>query len=119
MDTISWQAGRQNNYDLLRIISTIAVILIHVNWRYFGSVYTMSETSFAWSMEAIINIVTRFSVPVFMMLSGAFILQNAENGNAVFFYKKSLKKIFIPFVLAVLIGYSGAPKARIRRVGKH
>ena len=97
------QAGRQNNYDLLRIISTIAVILIHVNWRYFGSIYTMPEVSFVWGMEAIINIVTRFSVPVFMMLSGAFILQNAENGKAVLFYKKSLKKIFIPFIVAVLI----------------
>lgn len=94
---------RQANYDLLRIISTIAVILIHVNWKYFGSSYAESQLTLTWIGEAFINIITRFSVPCFVMLSGAFILQNANNGNAVAFYKKSIKKIFVPTFLAIVL----------------
>ena len=38
----------------------------------------------------------RFSVPVFVMMSGAFNLRNKNNSNAGNFYKKTTWKIFVP-----------------------
>lgn len=52
-----------------------------------------------------INIITRFSVPCFMMLSGAFLLEKQQ--KPIDFYKKSLSKIFLPTtaVAAMLVLY--------------
>lgn len=104
MDDLSLdrQIYRQYNYDLLRIISTIAVIFIHANWLYFKSFYENPESSITWILLALINIITRFSVPAFVMLSGAFILSNDKNADALGFYKKSLKKIFLPTAMVIV-----------------
>lgn len=39
------------------------------------------------------NTVSRFAVPCFIMMSGAYILSNSENKNYILFYKKSFMKI--------------------------
>ena len=93
---------RQNNYDLLRVISTIAVIMIHTNWLYFGGIYDAFDRSFTWIGLSLINILTRFAVPVFVMLSGAFILSNERNKDFKAFYKHALKKIVMPTVLVIV-----------------
>ena len=72
---------RYNNYDLLRIISTIAVILIHSNFHYFCDRYSTPLLSVNYTVESFVNIITRFSVPVFVMLSGGFNLSNEKNEN--------------------------------------
>lgn len=97
---------RQGNYDLLRIISTIAVICIHVNWRFFEKRYQVPTMNAIWIIESLLNIITRFSVPCFVMLSGAFLLNNKKNGNAIDFYKRTSFKIFIPFF--VILGIESA-----------
>lgn len=82
--------NRQGNYDLLRIISTIAVVLIHVNATVADS-NNISLVGF--NICSLINIITRFSVPCFVMLSGAFILNNEKNADYKHFYAKSFYKI--------------------------
>ena len=57
---------RNNSLDLLRVISTIAVIMIHINWNYFGPISESYQWSFHYAIESLINIVTRFSVPAFV-----------------------------------------------------
>lgn len=42
---------------------------------------------------------TRFSVPCFIMLSGAFVLHNEKTADYKYFFKKSFVKIVIPFLL--------------------
>lgn len=66
----------------------------------------MPRVTFDWIFESILNIVTRFSVPAFVMLSGGFILSNDKNANMISFYRKSFKKIFLPaaFVIIFLVG---------------
>jgi surface polysaccharide O-acyltransferase-like enzyme len=95
---------RENSLDLLRIISTIAVILIHVNYFYFklrsennGGLHDINYV-----VESLINIVTRFSVPAFVMLSGAFLLGNLKNADFKSFYRKTCYKIFLPVIFVVL-----------------
>lgn len=85
---------RENQYDALRILSTIAVVVIHANWFYFSSKYDAPDGSFEWIVESLLNILTRFSVPCFVMISGAFNLN--KEVNALDFYKKTSLKIFLP-----------------------
>lgn len=82
--------NRQSNFDLLRIISTFAVVLIHVNANVADS-NNISLVGF--NFCSLINIITRFSVPCFVMLSGAFILNNEKNADYKHFYAKSFYKI--------------------------
>lgn len=88
---------REQNYDCLRVISAFAVVLMHVNWQFFkqsnGEIHRVSAV-----VESIINIVTRFSVPCFFMMSGAFILNGYKKyDNALAFYNRAVKKKFLPF----------------------
>lgn len=94
---------RENNFDLLRIISTIAVILIHVNYMFFQYHWMNPDMGDAYYVvESIVNIITRFSVPCFVLLSGAFILRNKKNRDFRSFYRKAAYKIFLPLVGVIL-----------------
>ena len=94
---------RLPNFDLLRVIAAFSVMLIHVNWNYFGKVYDTPSDSFEWIFGALVNLVTRFSVPAFVMISGAFILQNGQNADFIAFYKKVIIKIFAPSCVVILL----------------
>lgn len=91
---------RQTNYDLLRIISSYAVVLIHTNARYFLAQTDFSSIDF--KIEIILNYITRFSVPCFVMLSGAFVLSSNKTADIRNFYNKSFRKIVIPFLVAYI-----------------
>lgn len=87
---------RENNYDILRIISAIMVILIHVN-AYFS---LQEDTIMRGSrlIEILFDFLPRFSVPCFVMLSGAFILEKKETTNVIKFYRKAVYKILLPYI---------------------
>ena len=86
---------RQASYDLLRIISAFSVILIHSNWQFFKICYEKPNISFSWICLSLINIVARFSVPAFVMISGAFNLSDSENEYIGQYYKKCFKRVVI------------------------
>lgn len=98
------KAQRQYNYDLLRTISAFMVVLIHVNVKFLlpktNVGITEGET---YIIEQLINIITRFSVPCFLMLSGAFVLNNPSNRDFKSFYKKSFLKIMLPYILISIV----------------
>ena len=96
-------AARLNNYDMLRVLSAIAVIIIHVNWEFFGARAKTPSMDICYLAESAINIVTRFSVPCFVMLSGAFNLRDPRNRSFSHFYRKTLWKIFLPVALAIIL----------------
>lgn len=96
------KVNRQSNYDLLIIISTFAVVLIHVNANVADS-NNISLVGF--NICSLINIITRFSVPCFVMLSGAFILNNEKNADYKHFYAKSFYKIGIPLVIILILSF--------------
>lgn len=95
---------RNNSLDLLRILSTIAVIAIHSNAHYLFS-DTIEEGSVYYLVGTIINTFMRFSVPAFVMISGAFNISE-KNSDFRYFYTKSLKKVFLPMLPIILILYS-------------
>lgn len=94
---------RNNSYDLLRLLSCLAVILLHVNFLYFGDKTLTPSSSYLWIVESIINIITRFSVPCFVMISGAFLLSDEKNKDFAYFYKKQLVKVLLP---TIIIGFA-------------
>lgn len=106
---------RENNYDLLRIVSAIAVIMIHVSATWVcGAIDSISKDGLLITdiqspyLICIYNSITRFAVPCFVMLSGAFVLENEKNIEYKKFYSKSFAKIGIPTIIfsVVYIFYS-------------
>lgn len=94
---------REPNFDFLRIISTIAVVMHHVSAKYlqFDSAgMLISESPF---QIMLLNHLVRFAVPCFFMLSGAFILGDERNADIKYFYKKSFKNIGITSVFFCLL----------------
>lgn len=60
-------------FDFLRIFAAFAVIVLHVtatNWHH------VSVVSFQWKIFNIVDSAVRWSVPVFVMISGALFLDN-------------------------------------------
>lgn len=102
---IDMSSKREENYDWLRIISMIAVIVIHVSDRWVGgfSEYvsgggSVNELQYP-IMACVYNTISRFAVPCFIMLTGAFVLADNRTGNYKEFYQKKLLKIGIPTII--------------------
>ena len=84
--------GRIEYFDFLRVLAAFSVILVHVNalpW------VNMNIRSFTWVVLTIIDNVTRWAVPVFMMMSGAIFLEN----------NYSIKKIITKNLFRILTAY--------------
>lgn len=82
----------------LRVLATFLVILIHASTGYLNH---FESASFNWNYANVLNSFSRFSIPLFVMISGALLLAKKE--NLLVFYKRRLVKIFIPFVIWTLI----------------
>lgn len=100
---------RESNYDLLRIVASFAVVLVHIVNVYYQALSDASEFGFRYANGAFFIIlaeaITHFAVPCFFMLSGAFILGNRRNGDFRFFYRKSFDKIGIDAVVFGCVGF--------------
>ncbi len=85
---------RESNFDLLRIISAFAVIMLHISYWFlrFDETEVFANCHFP---TLFMTSITRFAVPCFFMLSGAFILADERNADYKYFYKKSIKNIGI------------------------
>lgn len=90
--------------DYLRIISMVGVVIMHAS--YFG---LLEEIDISWN---IINLLTSFSfiaVPIFFMISGAVLFDNAKTASVSYTLKKRIPKLIIPLffwsMVAVLPGY--------------
>lgn len=80
-------------YDILNILAIIAVIALHMN----GIVHKNPNIR-AWNTSLIVECIMYWAVPVFMMLSGATLMNYREKYDTKTFFKKRLIKILIPFL---------------------
>ncbi len=80
-------------FDLLRLVSIIAVIAIHVS---YPPLYTLSSNPYSWWVSNIIESLLRWAVPVYFMMSGALLLSKDEPFSVIF--TRRLPRIVIPFV---------------------
>lgn len=101
---------REGNYDLLRIISAIAVITIHVSSTWLGAI-TNEETFGTLYRDGMLascayNVLARFAVPCFVMLSGAFLLADERNADARYFYRKTFRNVGIPTLIFSILYFA-------------
>ena len=94
---------RKNNYDMLKVVSSICVVIIHANWIFFENKYELPTNDYIWIAEAMINIITRFSVPAFLMISGAFVLKKQIEKDPIVFYIASFHRIFFPSLICLFL----------------
>ena len=78
----------------------LLVIILHINAHYMGFSGTNELTT---NIESLINVLTRVSVPCFVMLSGAFLLNKEKNKNFRVFYSHAFYKTTIPFIAVSIL----------------
>lgn len=85
---------RDFGIDLARVVATALVVLLHVSGRYFGAFGPN------WMAANIYDSLSRLSVPLFFMISGALLIPRQDSLNAVIrrFAKLTLLLIFWSFV---------------------
>ncbi|RTZ13784.1 acyltransferase [Vibrio aquaticus] len=98
-------------FDLLRCVAAIAVIAIHVlaPYRHELGVIPFGE----WATAVGVNSVTRWAVPVFILITGALMLSDKRPFDAKYYVKRRLGKVLVPFLIwslfyAILSGLSSA-----------
>lgn len=85
---------REYSFDILRVISMIMVIVIHVANVYSRAYGTINNFSFLGSL--IFNTISRISVPIFFMISGALLIERKFDKKKYF---TRLKKYLIIIVI--------------------
>lgn len=85
---------REYRFDIIRFVSTILVVVIHISNYYCRYLKNINSSSFVGA--TIFNSVARISVPLFFMISGALTL-----GRDIPYKKLCKKVLHFIFVLAV------------------
>ena len=78
--------------DILRVLSMIAVIVIHVVATQF---YKIEVKSYEWWMLNLFDSISRWAVPIFVMISGMFLLDSEK--------EITLKNVFIKYIKKYVI----------------
>lgn len=85
---------REYSFDILRVVSMCMVVIIHVANVYSRSFGLIGNKSFVVSL--FFNTISRISVPIFLMISGALLLDREFN------LKKYIKRL-IKFILLIIV----------------
>ena len=86
--------------DAVRVLGTIAVVVGHIcDMAVFQADpgKTLAHTT-DWWVYNIVDCLARWAVPVYIMLSGALLLDPARNESPTTFYRKRLARLGVPLV---------------------
>lgn len=86
--------------SLLSVISAISVVYLHAN----GCFWTFSKYRY-WFTANIIECIFFFAVPIFFMITGANLIDYQDKYSTKEYFKKRIKKAFIPFVIWSVLGF--------------
>jgi len=85
--------------DTLRALAMLGVIVIHVSTPVLKMTYGVNMEF--WWIGNILDSAVRFSVPLFLMLSGATML--GKEYDLKYYYKKRMTRVLIPFLFWLLV----------------
>ncbi len=85
-----------NSIDLMRLFAAFAVVVIHVTSYYLKTDIQISKSS--WMFANLLNAFSRWSVPIFIMISGTLLINEKSFLDANLFFKKRMRRILIPLV---------------------
>ncbi|MFV0423778.1 acyltransferase [Oleidesulfovibrio sp.] len=96
-------------FDLARCLAATAVIAIHVLAPYRNELGIISFGE--WVTAVSINSISRWAVPVFILITGALLLSDTRPFNLRYYIRRRLSKVLIPFIVwslfyAYLSGWS-------------
>ncbi|MVN90606.1 acyltransferase [Mucilaginibacter aquatilis] len=96
--------------DNLRVVATIAVIIIHVATPAVFTQFNVNNNH--WWIGNVYASICRFCVPVFLMLTGALLLPQQQNLRT--FLNKRFKRVLLPFIFwcFIYIAFNLALKVR-------
>ena len=83
-------------FDWLRVLATITVVTIHVAAGYVTTFKPDQEL--LWFIANFFETISRWAVPVFVMISGALLLRDQREMTYWEFLKKRASKVIVPFV---------------------
>lgn len=95
---------REIKYDYLRSLSCIAIVLLHVSSSYLSAVDTGTSE---FLIMTIYNGLTRFAVPVFMMLSGAFMLDIHKETDILKCFRRFGKLLLNFYLWSAFFAFQG------------
>lgn len=85
-------SGRVAYADLLRVLAVMAAVVLYISEGWIGRVAVGST---GWTAMCVYDALTRWCVPMFAMLSGAFLLDPKKSVR--------LRDIFLKYILRILI----------------
>jgi surface polysaccharide O-acyltransferase-like enzyme len=91
--------------ELLRVIATTIVIGIHASHHWWFGVNDTTTINFEIFIDTIINQVGRFTVPMFVLLSGFALAKSEERRpfDLYLFFQRRLWRIVPPYILFTLL----------------
>jgi len=97
-------AHRSMQMDSLRAVATVAVVALHAAGPFLYRFGTIAADEWWWAN--LIDSAVRFSVPVFLMLTGALLLPRTESTGV--FLKRRFSRLLGPFIFWSLLYLSVA-----------
>ena len=97
MNNINYEKNNKERVvylDILKIISMLAVVFVHISAQNY---YLVEPQSFEWKVFNIYDSFARFSVPVFVMISGCLFLDNKK--------ELTMKKLYFHNILRIITAY--------------
>ena len=95
--------GTRAYLSIINIFAAFAVVMLHTNGIVYGPEANSSQASYIISHA--INSFCNFAAPVFYMITGATLMDYAERYSTKEYFKKRLKKTFIPFIIWSFIAF--------------
>ncbi|WP_010522386.1 acyltransferase [Aquimarina agarivorans] len=87
--------------EVLRGLSAIAVIFIHITASTVSESVKLNNYNFIFDQALLINSFIRFCVPIFVMISGMLLLQKRDDYHTIIQYR--LPRILVPLLFWSLI----------------
>ncbi len=85
-------------FDYLRIIAICAIVILHIATQNF---HTVEINSYSWNIFNVYDSLTRWGVPIFVMISGALFLN--KNQPIKKLYKKNILKTVVILLVWTLL----------------
>ena len=93
---------RDYNLDLIRILASFMVIVIHASAYLW---YSVPSNTFEFNVYNFYDSIARSAVPIFIMISGVFFLNSSKEKDIVTIFKKYILKLVSIFILWSIIYY--------------
>lgn len=94
--------NKEENMDVLKVICTLFVVMVHVCGPFCGRGSGVPGSS-TFMIGSSIQIFTRVAVPIFVLISGKYILGSWDEKSLGGFYKKRYGRIILPLLFSIVV----------------